>query len=271
MRKIIVFLTLCLALTSFADRYDVSSYYDGTKGLSGYTLKSAVKQIISKDHYDRGYDSLLDIYFQSDADREFDNDGSIVDIYSENPYGPDAYTYKDRHQACGNYSQEADCFNREHLFPQSIFNKRSPMRNDFFQVYATDGYVNNRRGSLPFGEVSHAEWISENGCKVGSNNFGSYRGRVFEPIDAFKGDIARALLYFGTRYEDDIGNWHHDMLNGSSDQVYQDWFIELLIKWHHQDPVSAHEINRNNVGFEYQGNRNPFIDHPEWVDLIWLN
>lgn len=270
MYRWILIAVLGTSLSSFADRNDTFVYYRGTENLSGYQLKTSIKNIISQGHQDRGYGELLNIYFESDADRDFENDGSILDIYSENPDGTDSYNFSSRHQACGSYRGEADCYNREHLFPQSIFNKRSPMRNDFFQVYPTDGYVNNRRGSLPFGEVDHPSWTSSNGSKVGTNTFGNYRGEVFEPIDTFKGDIARALLYFATRYEDGIAGWHHEMLNGTRDQVYQDWFLQLLIKWHLQDPVSAHERNRNEVGFEYQGNRNPFIDHPEWVELIWI-
>lgn len=271
MYKILVGAVLLISLTSFADRNDTVAFYSGTEYLTGYALKTSIKKAISKNHVDRGYADLLDIYFESDIDREFDNDGSILDMYSENPYGKDTYTYKNRNQACGSYRQEADCFNREHIFPQSIFSKRSPMKSDFFQVFPTDGYVNNRRGSFPFGEVSNPEWTSSNGCKVGVNTFGNYRGTVFEPIDEFKGDIARALLYFATRYEDHIAGWHHDMLNGTRDQVYQDWFIQLLIKWHLQDPVSDHELHRNDIGQQYQGNRNPFIDHPEWVEEIWGN
>jgi len=77
-------------------------------------------------------------------------------------------------------------------------------------------------------------------------------------------------LYFATRYEHRVKNFSHIMLNGSEDQVYADWFLNLLIKWHKQDPVSEHEIHRNEIGFKFQGNRNPFIDNPEWVEKIWL-
>ena len=70
------------------------------------------------------------------------------------------------------------------------------MRHDFFHIYPSDGYVNNRRGHLSFGEVSQASWESSNGSKVGMNIFEREGNMVFEPIDEFKGDIARALLYF---------------------------------------------------------------------------
>lgn len=85
----------------------------------------------------------------------------------------------------------------------------------------------------------------------------------------FKGDIARALLYFATRYEDSIQGFNHEWLDGSKTQVYRSCVVRLLLKWHTMDPVSEHEIKRNEAGFTYQGNRNPYIDHPEWVNLIW--
>lgn len=255
-----------LTSTSLAN---VEGYYDASRGLKGFALKTKLKSIISKGHRDRGYNALLSIYMLSDADHFYDGDGSIVDMYSENPRGRDPYNFKSRKQACGQYKKESDCFNREHIFPQSIFKKRQPMRSDFFHIYPTDGKVNNWRGRLPFGEVNSARWTSKNGSKLGKNTFGNYKGEVFEPIDEFKGDIARALLYFATRYEDKIGNWHHQMLSGNKHTAYKKWFIELLKKWHKMDPVSEHEKVRNNYGYEYQGNRNPYIDHPEFVELIW--
>ena len=256
---------LVISTTVFANK----DYYQASIGLNGFALKTKLKEIISKGHRDQGYGALYDYYFESDADHTYDGDGSVVDMYSENPNGSDPYVFSNRKDQCGNYRKESDCFNREHLFPQSIFNKRSPMRSDFFQVYPTDGMVNNRRGSLPFGEVAHAQWTSLNGSKVGNNTTPGYSGRVFEPIDEFKGDIARALLYFGTRYEDKIGGWNHAMLSHDNHTAYANWFVKVLLKWHKMDPVSQHEKTRNEYGFKFQGNRNPYIDHPEFVEKIW--
>ncbi|MCO4754802.1 MAG: endonuclease [Bacteriovoracaceae bacterium] len=270
MNKLILLFVLSFSLNSFSSTLDGSeAYYSLDDSLRGYQLKSKLKEIISKDHKDRGYGALLGIYLKSDADKTYDGDGSIVDMYSEMPNYADPYTYKSKSQSCGNYRRESDCYNREHIFPQSVFNKRSPMRSDFFHVYPSDGYVNGRRSNFPFGEVNRPTWTSANGSKVGKNSSGGYSGKVFEPIDEFKGDIARSLLYFATRYEDQVSRWHHAMLNGTKDQVYKAWFLKLLLKWHKQDPVSEHEIRRNNVGQSFQGNRNPFIDHPEWVEAIW--
>ena len=246
-----------------------SNYYDTATG-SGYTLKTQLNTIITNGHSDQGYGSLYTGYQTTHTDNYYENDGSVLDFYSENPTGTDAYFYTHGNNNCGNYNSENDCYNREHLMPQSVYSSASPMRNDIHHVIPSDGYVNNRRGSFAFGEVSSPSWTSTNGSKVGPNTFGSYNGTVFEPIDEFKGDIARAMLYFATRYENQVASWSHaGMLNGTSNQVYQDWFLDLLISWHTNDPVNQQEIDRNNAAYNYQGNANPFINHPEWVNVIW--
>ena len=102
-------------------------------------------------------------------------------------------------------------------------------------------------------------------------------GDVFEPVDEFKGDIARGLFYVSTRYQDEIGGWEtlntngNSMLDGSGDKVFEQWALDLLYSWHLSDPVSQKEIDRNNVIFTHQNNRNPFIDHPEFILSIWGN
>lgn len=246
----------------------IESYYGSLETKSGYELKSALKAVIKEGHVAQSYESLIKVYAKSDIDTTYEKDGTILDIYSEDPQTKDPYAYRPE-DACGVYKGEGHCYNREHLFPQSAFGKRPPMKSDFFHIYPTDGYVNSRRGHLPFGEVGIPSWTSQNGSKIGKNTFGKFKGEVFEPIDEFKGDIARALLYFAVRYEDEIITFKHEMLNGTKTQVYADWFIALLLKWHRQDPVSKHEIKRNEEGFKYQGNRNPFVDHPEWAEKIW--
>jgi len=267
--KTLAILIITISFSFLATANTAQVFYQNTEGFSGYKLKTVLKEKLKSTHRDNGYSALIEVYFQSDTDNEYDHDGSLVDMYSENPTSYDDYKYTSKKQVCGTYSGEAGCFNREHIVPQSSFQKASPMRSDFFHVYPTDGYVNNRRSNHPFGEVAQPSWVSQNGSKLGTNSFGKYRGTVFEPIDEFKGDIARALLYFATRYEDRVASFNNPMFNGSRDQVYADWFIDMLVRWHKLDPVSDHEIHRNEVGFKYQGNRNPFIDHPEFVEKIW--
>ena len=270
MFRILTFFVLFFTKNIFAE----NSYYSSIKEKSGYKLKTELRLLIQSTHYMRSYSSLFDIYSTSDIDLTYNGDHSIVDMYSEFPGGIDPYNYYGSIGKCGQPGvplsrKESDCYNREHLFPQSAFDYRSPMKSDFFHVYPSDGKVNNRRGKLSFGEVGKSTWVSLNGSKVGINKFEKLSNIVFEPIDEFKGDIARALLYFATRYENRMTSFHHEWLNHTNDQVYKGWFIRLLLKWHKQDPVSAHENQRNNIGFSFQGNRNPFIDHPEWVEKIW--
>lgn len=265
MKKLLLFLFL-ISLTSYGQI--PSGYYDTATG-TGYTLKSQLHSIISNGHVDKGYSALYTGYQTTDNDSYYENDGTVLDMYSENPSGNDPYNYNHGSNNCGNYSSESDCYNREHLFPQGIFGSASPMKNDIHHVVPSDGKVNGQRGSYPFGEVTNPTWTSLNGSKRGNNTTDGYSGVVFEPIDEFKGDIARCMLYFATRYETQVDSWSHDMINGTEDQVYEDWFITLLVKWHTNDPVSTREIDRNNAAYAYQGNRNPYIDHPEYVNVIW--
>jgi len=272
--RLILSITFILNLSIFAANtdydetfYDLSDY----KGLKGQALKSKLHRLIESTHRTQSYGSLYNAYFEGDIDRDFEGDHSIMDMYSERPNGEESYNYHGRSDTCGNYRGEGSCFNREHLFPQSAFNKKSPMRTDYFHIYPTDGYVNGVRSNHPFGEVTDVEWTSSNGSKLGKNRSTGYSGSFFEPIDEFKGDIARGLLYFAIRYEDRIKSFRHEMLDGSDDQVYKDRFLNILLKWHKQDPPSEFEKNRNDNGFKFQGNRNPLIDHPEWVSQIWDN
>ena len=248
-----------------------SGYYNTATG-AGYTLKTQLYNII-KNHNNQGYSNLYNCYANSDVDIFYENDNSILDIYSENPSGVDAYNYPTNNQRCGNYSGEGDCYNREHLIPQSVFASANPMYADAHFIVPTDGYVNGKRSNFPFGVVNTASWTSTNGSKLGLNkNSGYSRGysqTVFEPIDAFKGDIARQYFYFATRYENLVNTWNFAMFNNTQNEVLAPTFKNILLQWHHQDPVSNREIARNNAVYNYQNNRNPYIDHPEYVDAIW--
>ena len=268
MNKQLTFLFLWISGFLFAQIPAV--YYDNAQGLTGYQLKSALKSIITNGHVAHTYNELYTAYETTDTDNYYENDGSVLDMYSENPNGPDPYNFQHNQDKCGNYSSEGDCYNREHLMPQSIFGSASPMKSDAHFVVPSDGKVNGMRSNHPFGEVTNPTWTSLNGSKLGPNSTTGYSGTVFEPIDEFKGDIARMLFYVATRYEDQIAGWgQSDMLDGSSDKVFTDWFLHILLNWASQDPVSQREIDRNNAVYNYQGNRNPFIDHPEWVNAIW--
>jgi len=208
------------------------------------------------------YDGLWSAFLLTDV-RE---DGTLWDIYSTLPSGEAAYIYEMKSDQCGQYSGEGDCYNREHLWPSSWFGGGSPMKSDLHHVFPTDGYVNNRRGNYPFGTVGSAVWTSTNGSRLGASDQCDTTLQVFEPADAFKGDIARAILYMSIRYRGEDEAWSS---SGASDGASLEGWAEVVLRaWHITDPPDAKEIARNNAVAAIQGNRNPFVDHPEWVCFV---
>ncbi|TZF94301.1 T9SS type A sorting domain-containing protein [Chryseobacterium panacisoli] len=271
MKRILSFFLLSVTFIS-ALAQAPAGYYTAANGLTGAALKTALKTIITNGHVDHGYGGLWTGYATTDRDYFYENDGTILDIYSENPNGPDQYNFTLGTNQCGSngYANEGDCYNREHVIPQSLFNSASPMVADIHFIRATDGKVNGMRSNYPFGIVGNTSFTSKNGSKLGTSVSAGYSGTVFEPIDAFKGDIARMFLYFVTRYEDKLPNFTSgDMLGNTAFPGLQPWALNQYLAWNAMDPVSAEEIARNNASYTYQGNRNPFIDHPEYVTQIW--
>lgn len=261
-------LFFALLLSICASAQIPSGYYNTATG-TGYTLKTQLYNII-KGHTDTGYAGLYTTYQTSDRDYYYENDGTVLDMYSEKPNGVDPYNYSSGStERCGNYSVEGDCYNREHIIPQSVFSSSSPMVSDAHSVTPTDGKVNGLRSAFPHGNVASASTTTLNGSKLGTSGVTGYTGTVFEPIDEFKGDIARMYLYFATRYENNIAGYPFAMFNGSSNQVFTTAFLNMLLTWHAQDPVNTREIDRNNAIYARQNNRNPYIDHPEYAQLIW--
>jgi len=274
MRLIYAYITFLLISNSIFAQIP-AGYYNTATG-TGYTLKTQLHLIID-NHTALSYTpGLWNLYSEGTAwkDNWYENNGTILDMYSENPIGTDAYEYTAVSDQCGGYSGEGDCYNREHIIPQSVFNEQSPMVTDAFHIWPTDGKVNGMRSNYPFGEVDSPTWTSTNGSKLGPNlNSGysaGYTGTVFDPIDEFKGDIARAYFYFATRYESEgVATWTYAMFNGTNNQVFTNTFKTILLTWHQNDQVSAREIAINESIYAKQHNRNPYIDHPEYVASIW--
>ena len=242
-----------------------ANYYNSANGLTGNPLKVALHNII-KGHTSISYAQLWNAFYSTDH-RE-DNVSKVWDMYSDRPNGNPPYTYYLGQDQCGNYDSEGDCYNREHSWPSSWFNDQSTPRTDLHHIFPTDGYVNNRRSNYAFGEVRSSSWTSQNGSKLGTCKTSGFSGTVFEPIDEYKGDFARAIMYMSVRYYSEDGSW------GSSDMTTKSeikpWAIEMLLRWNEQDPVSEKEKERNEAIYsDYQHNRNPFIDHPEYARMIW--
>jgi endonuclease I len=246
-----------------------AGYYNTALGIAGGTaLQNALTDIISSANQ-VWYTNTWNAFYTTDVKPN----GKVWDIYSWKPTGTQAYEYSLGNGQCGTYNKEGDCYNREHIWPQSLFNSAEPMVSDMHSLFASDGYVNNMRANFPFGTVntlspSNSTNPTANNSKLGyGNNYSGYSDKVFEPIDSIKGDIARAIFYFSTRYKNSTSSFTSwPMANGVA--LTQD-AVGLLLLWHQLDPVSAKEINRNNAIYNLQNNRNPFVDYPEMVNCIW--
>lgn len=281
--KHIYFLFLFISTFSFAQP---AGYYNTATG-TGATLKTQLHNIINNNFNSSSTSNYGDLWTLYDdtafKDHYYDNDGTLVDLYTEIPSGSDTYTFTTITDQCGNYSGEGDCYNREHVIPKSYFGGSDvyPMYSDANFVFPSDGYVNGKHSNYPYGVVGSASYTSSNGSKLGNSlNSGysaGYSGTVFEPIDEFKGDVARAYFYFATRYEDQLSDFYTNysssevsvMFDGTTMPAFSPTFLNILLTWNELDPVSQYEIDKNNAVYTFQGNRNPFIDHNEYVTKIW--
>ena len=256
-------LTLCLLAAATMGTWaqgpnNSGTYYRNADGKSGAALKTAMHTIISKKTKSPSYDDLLELYKKTDTRA----DGYVRDWYSNITH----FTHiKDK---AGNYQKEGDVYNREHTVPQSW----GAPKADIVHVVPTDGYVNNRRGNLPFGEVGTISYQSANGySKKGSCKTAGYSGIVFEPNDEVKGDIARIYFYMATCYEGTCENWGNSVFTGTTYQPLAKWTYDMMMRWSKLDPVDDVERARNAAIYrsDVQGNRNPFVDYPGLEDYVW--
>jgi hypothetical protein len=139
--------------------YDISNkYYQAANGFKGEELLEKLHDIVRPSVSAKEYEGLYPTYSNgSFLDYIYENDETVLDIYSENPNGKDPYNFTD--QKCGGsgYQKEGDCYNREHLIPQSKFGKKSPMHNDAQFVWPTDGKVNGKRSNYPHDNIENTK------------------------------------------------------------------------------------------------------------------
>jgi len=277
---------LLLLITITAQAQIPFEYYDYANGATGYDLKTRLKRIIDNNtdnaqisttqylHNPQSYGALWTLYPNSD-DRV---DGKVWDMYSncDFTFGTVASGGNQDNGTGGN--TECVLYNREHSFPRSWFGGSTslPIYSDPFHVIPTDKKVNADRGNLAYGEVNTSlSHTTPGNALKGTSSITGPTGSVFEPHNDYKGDIARGYFYIATRYESEIAAWEANdtdgdsMLDGSSNKVFEQWALDMLYSWHIADPVSQKEIDRNESIYAHQNNRNPFIDHPEWVNEIW--
>lgn len=229
-------------------------YYNSAENKSDQALRSALHNIID-DHNEFPYTSsstdTWDILQESDADPV--NSNNVILIYTgESVNGP----------------QEYDGWNREHVWAKSRgdFGTSRPMGTDVHNLRASNINVNSTRSNYSFDDCT-----SSNCNQIYGNSYSS-SALVFEPRDEDKGDVARIIFYMDVRYEGDSGEQDLEMTEdilSTSSKLPRHGVRSTLLEWHELDPVDDFERNRNDVIYSYQGNRNPFIDHPELVDYIW--
>ena len=262
-----ILLTLLVGMTALADI--PIGYYTNANGKSDEALMTALEGIIYT-HTELGYDDLWKAFNTTDMG----DDGYYIDMYSTCKYN-----YYSTH--VGNAKYVGQGLNREHSFPKSWFGGEiMPMFTDLTMIIPTDAYVNQRRSNNPYGVCNGADAITyvneELGVsmlgKLGKSTYNGYTAKVFEPDDEYKGDFARIYFYMVTCYKSQVEYWPGcDQLDYQDNQykAFSDWSMQMLMEWHRADPVSQKELIRNEGVYEKQGNRNPFVDHPELAEHIW--
>lgn len=249
-----------------------TGYYDNAQGLEGDELRVALHNQI-KGHTRVSYNSIWDHFYKTDRK----SDTTVWDMYSDIPSpGTPPYTYRFFQDQCRTIGRaEGACYVREHSFPKNYWGGGSKasdtMYYDLFHIIPTDSWVNGHRSNHPYGVVAGPA-TTLNGGKRGPNAYSfegtAFIGTVFEPTDAYKGDLARNYFYMATRYLSRLESWNsYSPVIKNGDLA--PWVVAMMTEWHVNDPVSQKEISRNDSIFTIQGNRNPFIDHPEYVHLIW--
>lgn len=231
-----------------------SGYYNAAAGLSGSALKSALHDIID-NHTELSYTAVTEALKVTDEDPG--NPNNVILIYT-------GWSY-----AKSNYGGLYYNWNKEHTWSKSHggFGDNPPEGTDLHHLRPCDASVNSAKSNRDFsrGTVQYYDDGVPTGCYMATD--------IWEPRDADKGDVARMMFYMAVRYEGDNGETNLELVsyvNSSPDGEPLYGNLDTLLKWHANDPVSSFEITRNDrIYYQYQGNRNPFIDHPEYVALIW--
>lgn len=250
-------------------------------------LKTQLFHLISSNITLVPYTLVDNYYVKTDLKPAETGGGYVVDdrYSSDIPTGIDSCNFRYPAGFClGTVTTaQCQCYNKEHVFPESWFGASNDASlkdaySDMHFIWPADGYTNFKKGNIPLGYVNNPTYTSNNGSKVGTSkttsNFGYNTSLVFEPIDAFKGDFARAYLYFVTRYEDSLPSMINRstagyVLAGNKWPALDPWILQVCVKWSKQDPPSTFEIARNDSVYAIQRNRNPYIDHPSWVERVF--
>jgi endonuclease I len=266
-----VLFALCLPPASSGDHFGdptLEAYYAGTENLSGQALRDALHEIVENGHTPLPYTSVgsfdvLDALQSTDEDPGDPN--NVILIYSRRSEP------KSNFEENPNLPGGANPWNREHIWPQSFGVADSgPDFTDLHHLWPADSDVNSSRGNRVFdaSNVSDPNFMDPAHAEAPGNSSDT---DSWEPPDSVKGDIARALLYMDVRYDGQEVETSDlvlmDAVPASGDPNMA--VLSTLLLWHSLDPPDAYERARNEAIHSFQGNRNPFIDHPQWTGAIF--
>ena len=234
-----------------------TNYYESCNGLSGEALRAELHNII-KDHQSFSYTTTKTIL--READEDYNNPDKIILVYTGNSI--------DKFDFASNF--EPDFWNREHVWPKSHgdFDAGDPFEvpayTDAHNLKPVDHSMNTLRGEKDFENGGDVVFNGSSLTDCFSTN------STFEPRNEVKGDIARMIFYMDLRYEGGSGEPNLVVVEGLTTYPNpQIGSLSTLLEWHEQDPPDAFEKRRNDVIFKWQGNRNPFIDYPEFVNYLY--
>lgn len=221
------------------------SYYENIRGMTGTDLRSGLKTILRNGYKQLSYSNIWDSC--ESGDESENNSSEVFLIYTRT-------TMKKSQHVSGSSG-----WNREHVFAKSLggYGESGPGA-DAHHLFASDNKVNGTRSNSKFGEVTNGTQVKDSLGNL-TDNYTS--GSTFEPCDEAKGEVARAVLYMSVMYYN----------TGYSTNVTNCFTsLQTCLDWNNEFPPTNREIRRNNVIYDdFQHNRNPFIDHPEFADMIY--
>lgn len=234
-----------------------AGYYYKANNKYGYDLLNTLNIICSNGNflsYGSGEGYTWEGFYYTDRN----DDGSVIDMYSSTI----------RYQTDFN---GVDGLHIEHSLPKSWWGALENYAfRDLHHLFPADATTNITKNNLPLGEVKTATF--DNGVsKIGTTSLYNSKEKCFEPADEYKGDFARAYFYVSTVYNELSALWQSSMMQNNTYPVWNNEALDLLLKWHREDPISEKELKRQEAVYQIQHNRNPFIDYPEMVEHIWGN
>ena len=241
-------------------------YYNGTEGLRGNALKMKLNEIISGQYFyqsvssgvsnvwfnnkNDSYSNAKFVFLESDADP--DKPGNVIDIYRGLSYDGN------------NYGTGAGTLNREHIWAKSHgnFPTNAAVYCDYHNLRPSEARINQVKSNKDFDWVTNGTEFEGSGC--------FYNSSAWEPRTPVKGDVGRTLFYMDTRYKGVSGELNLDVVNSlNTYPLPKHGKLDAVYEWNTLDLPDFFEINRNEAVYKYQGNRNPYIDNPYWVEMIW--